>query len=311
MQGELQRGEKSWVLHARMIKTASGEIRSVADVSIDINEPDTQLLQARLAAGVGHPLALRLNALQEIGEDLPVMDAHCRFLNTTNQFVENLIACARTLSFDPWNGVALYHLSLAQLQLGRFEDALATFDQAYRFDTPAASRWTWPLGAGWACALMGRYEETLPWLQRSLAITSGSGRTHMLLAAAYQQLGRTSEARAALEKGQELRPGSTARNVPLPRENTSPVFVEASDRITQLMVAAGPPEGWAYNGRALGAAPHPACASSAGTCRFMRTRPNTAHLGNGLSPPALVLSSAAPHQLARFHPIRRDRCSVR
>jgi hypothetical protein len=197
VQGELQRGEKSWVLHARMIKTASGEIRSVADVSIDINEPDTQLLQARLAAGVGHPLALRLNALQEIGVDqatsgaspsaakivieqalasssqtsrerfaisqtmlenaivaepdnldlklalatlqlrgiqmvwygsagrasiengiksirsllesalqikpnyIPVMDAHCRFLNTTNQFVENLIACARTLSFDP------------------------------------------------------------------------------------------------------------------------------------------------------------------------------------------------------------------
>jgi hypothetical protein len=63
---------------------------------------------------------------------IPVMDAHCRFLNTTNQFVENLIACAKTLSFDPWNGVALYHLGLAQLYLGRFEDALATFDRRPR-----------------------------------------------------------------------------------------------------------------------------------------------------------------------------------
>jgi DNA-binding winged helix-turn-helix (wHTH) protein/Tfp pilus assembly protein PilF len=341
VQGELQRGEQSWVLHARIIKTVTGEIRSFADVSININEPDTQLQHMRLAAGIGHPLALHLNALQEIGEDqaasggdrpasaakiiieqalasnsqtsrerfaiaqtmlenaiasepdnldlklalatlqlrgiqmvwygpaehasienaiksirsllepalrakpdyIPVLDAYSRFLNTTNQFVENLITCARTLSFDPWNGVALYHLGLAQLQLGRFEDALATFDRAYRFDTPAASRWTWPLGAGWACTLMGRYEDALPWLQRSLAITSASGRTHMLLAAIYQQLGRTGEAKAAMEKGLELRPGSTARNVPLPRENTSPVFLQASDRITLLMVAAGLPEG--------------------------------------------------------------------
>ncbi|MGY8666836.1 tetratricopeptide repeat protein [Bradyrhizobium sp. UFLA05-109] len=174
---------------------------------------------------------------------IPVLDAHCRFLNTTNQFVENLIACARTLSFDPWNGVALYHLGLAQLHLGRFEDALATFDQAYRFDTPAASRWTWPLGTGWACTLMGRYEDALPWLQTSLAITSGSGRTHMLLAAAYQHLGQTGEAKAALAKGLELRPGSTARNVPTTRENTSTVFLAAADRVMQLMVDAGLPEG--------------------------------------------------------------------
>ncbi len=336
--GELQRGEQSWVLHARMITTATGEIQSVVAVSIDSNEPDGQLQQMRLAAGVGHPLALYLNARQEFGEEqaasgrssqasaskivieqalasnnqttherfsiaqkmlenaivadpanldlklalatlqlrgiqmawygraerasiendirsllerelrvrpdyIPVMDAHCRFLNTTNRFVENLVACARTLSFDPWNGVALYHLGLAQLQLGRFEDALATFHQAHRFDTPAVSRWTWTLGAGWACMLLGRCGDALPWLQRSLATTSASGRTHMLLAAAYQQLGRTSEAKATLAKGLELRPGSTARNVPLPRENTSPAFAEAALRITQLMVAAGLPEG--------------------------------------------------------------------
>lgn len=337
VQGELQRAERSWVLHTRMIKTGSGDVRSFADVSIDIDEPDARLQQIRLAAGVGHPLARHLNALQEVGDDheasgslsskivieqalasnsqtsrerfgisqtmlenaiaaepdnldlklalatlqlrgvqmlwygpagrdsietslqsirslldyalgtkpnyIPVMDAHCRFLNTTNQFVENLIACAKTLSFDPWNGVALYHLGLAQLHLGRFEEALATFDQAYRFDTPAASRWTWSLGAGWACMLLGRAEVALPWLEKSLAITAASGRTHMLVAAAYQHLGRTSEAKAALEKGLDVRPGSTARNVPTTRENVSPVFLVAADRVTQLMVDAGLPEG--------------------------------------------------------------------
>ena len=87
---------------------------------------------------------------------------------------------------------------------GRFEDALATFKQADRFDTPQVSRWTWMIGAGWANMLMGRAEDAVPWLQKSIAITSASGRTHMLLAAAYQQLGKTEQAREAMEKGARI-----------------------------------------------------------------------------------------------------------
>ena len=152
-------------------------------------------------------------------------------------------ACARALSFDPWNGIALYHVGLAQIQTGRFEDALATFKQADRFDTPQVSRWTCVVGAGRANLLMGRAEDAVPWLLKSIAITSASGRTHMLLAAAYQQLGKSDEAKAAMEKGLELRPGSTVRNVPPPRKNSSPVYIEASERIIQSMAAAGLPEG--------------------------------------------------------------------
>jgi tetratricopeptide (TPR) repeat protein len=131
---------------------------------------------------------------------------------------------------------------MTQVQLGRFEDALATFKQADRFDTPQVSRWTWLLGAGWTTMLMDRNQEALPWLQRSIAITPGTGRTHLLLAAAYQRLNRPNEAKAALAKAVELRPGSTAGNVLLPTTNASPVFLEASQRIVQAQVEAGLPE---------------------------------------------------------------------
>src|SRR5262249_28336360 len=94
------------------------------------------------------------------------------------------------------------------------------------FDTPAVSRWTWLLGAGWAYMLMGRAEEALPWLQRSIAITPASGRSHLLLAAAYQRLGRPDEAKAALAIAMELRPGSTALNISPPAKNTSPIYLE-------------------------------------------------------------------------------------
>jgi Flp pilus assembly protein TadD len=90
--------------------------------------------------------------------------------------------------------------------------------------------------------LTGRNEEALVWLQSSIAITPASGRTHMLLAAAYQQLGRPAEARAAMDNGLGLGPGSNAINVAMPKKNTSPVFIEASERIRRAMVEAGLPE---------------------------------------------------------------------
>jgi DNA-binding winged helix-turn-helix (wHTH) protein/Flp pilus assembly protein TadD len=327
VKGELQKSEQAWTIRTRMTEVATGEVKWTASYQVPA-DTDLQMQQSRLAAGVGHALAMRINELlnpdtrsaknkvvieqatahinqtsperfqaaqamleKALAEDpddsevqvalaallmrgvqmvwlspaereasgskaeamlqqtlrakpnhIPALEAYCRFLNATNQFRASLVACARALSFDPWNGIALYHVGLAQIQTGRFEDALATFKQADRFDTPQVSRWTWMIGAGWANMLMGRAEDAVPWLLKSIAITSGSGRTHMLLAAAYQQLGKTDEARAAMEKGRELRPGSTVLNVPTPRKNSSPVYIEATERILQLMAAAGLPE---------------------------------------------------------------------
>ncbi|MBJ7408152.1 MAG: winged helix-turn-helix domain-containing protein, partial [Bradyrhizobium sp.] len=113
-------------------------------------------------------------ALRSRPNSIAVLEAYCRFLSATNHFVESLVTCAKALSFDPWNGSALYLIGLGQVYLGRFDDALATFLQADRYDTPQASRWTWLLGAGMTYALMGRFEEALPWLQRSIAITPGT-----------------------------------------------------------------------------------------------------------------------------------------
>jgi DNA-binding winged helix-turn-helix (wHTH) protein/tetratricopeptide (TPR) repeat protein len=330
IQGELQRGAQSWTLQARMIRTATGEVQSVATVSVPVEGLDAQLQQSRLAAGVGHPLARRLNELLEANESSPassakvaieqanasinqttrerfgmaqamlekalaaepdnvdiavalaalqmrgiqmvwyskddataaesqagaaleralrvkpnsiaVLETYCRFLSATNRFVDSLVTCARALSFDPWNGLALYLVGLGQLHLGRFEDALATFQQADRFDTPQVSRWTWLLGVGWANLLMGRSEDALPWFQRSIAITPASGRPHMMMAAAYQQAGRFEEAKAAIKDGLKLRPGTTALNIASPMKNASPIFIEATDRVIRLMVAAGLPE---------------------------------------------------------------------
>lgn len=331
---ELEKSETAWNLRARMTEPAAGAVKWTMSLSVDRTDADAQLQRTRLAAGMGHPLALRINALLKSGNGsadgsptgsakaaidqamasinqttperfhaaqamlenaladdagnvdlqvalaafqlrgiqmdwfpaaerepaesridalmeralrarpdyIPVLEAQCRFLSATNSFVESLVVCDRVLALDPWDGIALYLMGLSQLFLGRFDDALATFEQADRFDTPQVSRWLWAVGAGWTCLLMERAEDALPWLKRSIAITPASGRTHLLLAAAYQQLGRTAEARTAVMKALELRPGSTARNAPPPTKNTSPVYLKAMERLVSLLIEVGLPE---------------------------------------------------------------------
>jgi tetratricopeptide (TPR) repeat protein len=181
-------------------------------------------------------------ALEAELQYLPVLEGYCRFLTATNHFVESLVACAKALTFDPWNGLVRFNQGMSLAELGRFSEALASFKEADRFDTPQVSRWTWLLGAGLTYMLMDRDEDALPWLQRSLAITPGTGRTRLLLAAAYQRLGRLDEAKAAMAKALQERPGSTGDNFTMPPKNTSPLWLEAGERIKRADIAAGLPE---------------------------------------------------------------------
>ena len=147
---------------------------------------------------------------------------------------------AHTTLRAPIDGTAT---QVDNIQLGRFDDALAAYMLANRYDTPQVSRWTWLLGVGQAYVFMDRSEDALPWLQRSIAVTPGTGRTHFLLAAAYQRLGRFDEARAAVAAGMKLRPGTTAANVSLPKKNASATYLERGKEINDLLIAAGMPRG--------------------------------------------------------------------
>lgn len=187
--------------------------------------------------------ALIENALKSRPMSANVLGTYCRFLAATNAFSEALVACARDLDLNPWDGGALFNLGLTQIQLGRFEDALSTFQRADRFNTPDVSRWTWLLGAGWANVMLERDEEALTWLQRAIAITPGTGRAHMLLAVAYQRLGRTADAKNALAQALKLRPGSTASNISLPAENVSQIYLDKRQEISNILIELGLPPG--------------------------------------------------------------------
>ncbi|OEO32307.1 transcriptional regulator CadC [Devosia insulae DS-56] len=231
-----------------MLKTALASSPDNVDLQVALAALQTRGIQmvwydeAEAAAARANGEAMLKRAVALRPRSIAVLEAQCRFLAATNEFVESLIACARATSFDPWNGSALYQTGLAQVFLGRFEDALISFEQAYRYDTPTVSRWTWLLGIGWVNVLLGRDAEAALWLERSIAVTPASGRTHLMLATAYQRLGRATDARAAFAAGMLLRPGSTAANVEPPARNVSPAFLEASARVMSVLVELGLPE---------------------------------------------------------------------
>ena len=54
--------------------------------------------EAKASATLGQALRSKPNSI-------PVLEAYCRILSATNHFVGSLVACAKALSFDPWNGL--------------------------------------------------------------------------------------------------------------------------------------------------------------------------------------------------------------
>lgn len=207
-------------------------MRGVATVWYPVSENDAIEQRAK---------GLLDKAVKQEPNYIPVLQAYCRLLQTINEFAETLVACQNALRFDPWDGLVMFQIGMAQFRLGRFEDALATFERADTIDTPQVSRWTWPLGAGAALVFMGRYEEALPWLQQSIAVTPGTGRTHLLIAAALEALGRHDEARDYVAQAMKLRPGSNGENIGLPTKNQSPRYMASADKVRDLLITAGLP----------------------------------------------------------------------
>ena len=63
VKGELQKSEQAWTIRTRMTEAATGEVKWTASYQVNPADTDLQMQQSRLAAGVGHALALRINEL--------------------------------------------------------------------------------------------------------------------------------------------------------------------------------------------------------------------------------------------------------
>jgi adenylate cyclase len=71
----------------------------------------------------------------------------------------------------------------------------------------------WFAAMGWAHFSRGRYEEAVPWLERSRQNSPAFALAYRGLAAAYGQLGRLEEARGALQEDLRLVPDESISKI--------------------------------------------------------------------------------------------------
>jgi hypothetical protein len=106
-----------------------------------------------------------------------------------------------------------------------------------------ALAYVWFMFAGFSKLFLGKEEEAVAWLRRSIETNTNNPTSHFLLAAALVYLGRLPEARSEARAGLAINPTFTIARVRISASSDTPAFVAARDRYIDGLRKAGVPEG--------------------------------------------------------------------
>ena len=156
---------------------------------------------------------------QAVALDDSLSNAHCAMAAldaTIEQYDEAGVEAQRAIALDP--NYALAYQVFAHLLNTEFRpaEALVAFEKATRLDPRNADNYMWD--QGWAYMELGRWKESIPALNRSLARSPYNVYAHAFLANDYSFLGDEDAARAQVaevERIVALTPNAFAAYVPL------------------------------------------------------------------------------------------------
>ena len=131
-----------------------------------------------------------------------------------------------------------------KIYIGRAEEAEAHVREALRLSPLDTAAFYWLMFVGMAKSVLGRHEEAVDWLRRSVEVNRNNPPCHLFLAAALAFLGQPEEARAAVETALTLNPKASVARF---RENfgsfsDNPVYLAGVDRVIEGLRPAGVPE---------------------------------------------------------------------
>jgi TolB-like protein len=161
----------------------------------------------------------------------------------TNRVVQGIAECERALTLDRNLAVGHGTIGLAKIHLGRPEETEGHVLEALRLSPRDYYAYTWMMIVGIAKICLGKDEEAVAWLRRSIEINRNHSSAHFNLAAALAQLGRLSEARSAVAAGLALNPTFTIRRFRKMARSDDPTVRAQGRRLVEGMHKAGVPEG--------------------------------------------------------------------
>jgi tetratricopeptide (TPR) repeat protein len=161
----------------------------------------------------------------------------------TNRAAQGIVELEHALVLNPNLARAHGFIGLAKIHIGLPEEAEAHVQRALRLSPRDAIVYTWLTIAGEARQHLGKHEEAIAWLNRSIDAVRIWPISHLYLAASLAQLGRLEEARAAVHAGLALDPTFTIRRFRAGRASDHPVYLTHREHVLDGLHKAGVPEG--------------------------------------------------------------------
>ena len=160
----------------------------------------------------------------------------------TNRGLEGIREFERALELNRNLAYAHGQMGSAKIRLGQAEDAEAHVQEALRLSPRDPFVYIWSSIAGVAKLHLGKEEEAIAWLRRSIESNRNFPTSHFYLAAALARLGRLPEARSAAQAGLAIIPTFTIARVGAGAPSDHPTAVAGQQRFIDGLRKAGVPE---------------------------------------------------------------------
>jgi TolB-like protein/Tfp pilus assembly protein PilF len=160
----------------------------------------------------------------------------------TNRASRGMEELERALAIDPNLAGARASVGFACIFDGRAEETEAHVLEALRLSPRDTFISRWFLHAGGAKACLGKHEDALPWLRKSIDANRNTPWAFFYLAACLAHLGRLDEAREEVKAGLAVDPKFTLSRFRVGTESDNTVYLAQRDRLAEGMRMAGVPE---------------------------------------------------------------------
>jgi TolB-like protein/tetratricopeptide (TPR) repeat protein len=227
--------ERALALDPANVDALVGLAQVHATVAMSLSTDDRIARLAAAEAGAAEALSL--------APDNPL--AHLcmgMVLGISNRAAQGIAEYERALALDQ-NLVGAHALiGLNKIFIGRAEETEAHVLEALRLSPRDPWVYTFHVAGGWAASVLGRPEEAVSWLRRSIESNRNFPVCRFLLAASLANLGRMEEARLEVAAGLSLDPEFTIAKFESAASSDNPVFLAQRGRLVDDLRRAGVPE---------------------------------------------------------------------
>jgi tetratricopeptide (TPR) repeat protein len=163
-------------------------------------------------------------------------------LGFTDGAEEAIAECERALAIDRNLAAAHATIGFLKILVGRAEETEAHVQEALRLSPRDTYAFEWLKFVAIAKCVLGRYDEGVVWLRRSIETNRNNPTSHLFLAAALAVLGRLEEARTSARAALTLNPQYTIAGTRDILSSVKHYLVEV-ERMLESLRKAGVPEG--------------------------------------------------------------------